>query len=500
MRKQILLATLAVLWLAGTAGMAAEAGRPNVLLIMTDQQSAEVMSCRMGDRYLKTPALDSLAASGMVFDRAYTAVPLCMPARTSIFTGRYPHETGVLRNNIPKGGRLPDEFVCMGTYLRKAGYITAYSGKWHIGLNEKKSKFHGFTILDSRTKLKPPADDNFDSRVAHAAVKFLEQKHDRPFLLVASFLNPHNICEWARRQAGHRKKITMTCGDVGFAPESGDTLPPAPANMEIPKNEPDGLGVLRRAYQTPRGMFPVGQFTDDDWRKVRWAYYRMVEKVDREIGKVLDALRQSGLEEDTLVIFTSDHGDCVGAHRFNQKTVFFEESTRVPLIVSWKGKTQAGISDALVNTGIDILPTILEAAHVAQPKSLPGRSLMDLSLGRPVDSWRHFVVSENDLYQAEGKVNGIRPSMKGRMVRSDRYKYCVYSKGNQREELYDLKKDPLETVNLATVPEYRHVLLEHRTILENFAQAHHDQLVPKLLRNDVEPRPFSFKRPKGSKR
>ena len=100
--------------------------------------------------------------------------------------------------------------------------------------------------------------------------------------------------------------------------------------------------------------------TPDDWRRQRWGYYRMIEKVDAEIGKVLEALRKTGQEDNTLIVFTSDHGECAGAHRFNQKTVFYEESARVPLIVAWKGHTAAGTCDKLVNTGIDILPTLLD--------------------------------------------------------------------------------------------------------------------------------------------
>ena len=104
------------------AGLAVAAERPNILFIMTDQQSADAMSCRMGNQYINTPAMDSLAKTGMVFTRAYAPNPLCMPARNSIFTGRYPHETGVTKNARPAGGRLAAEFVCMGTYLRDAGY------------------------------------------------------------------------------------------------------------------------------------------------------------------------------------------------------------------------------------------------------------------------------------------------------------------------------------------------------------------------------------------
>jgi arylsulfatase A-like enzyme len=190
-----------------------------------------------------------------------------------------------------------------------------------------------------------------------------------------------------------------------------------------------------------------------------------------------------------LVVFTSDHGDCVGAHRFNQKTVFYEESARIPLIVSWKGQTPQAISDKLVNTGIDILPTFLDCAGIPQPAHLPGRSLLPLALGHLDTPWRPFLVAQNDLSQS-GQVDGLRPTMEGRMVRTARFKYCLYARGVRREALYDLQDDPLETVNLAAAPEYRQVVLEHRNLLREYAQANDDALVELLLANDVEPRPF----------
>lgn len=475
-----------VMLLAASTRLTTAAERPNILFIMTDQQSANVMSCRMGNQYIQTPTMDSLAKAGVVFTRAYAPNPLCMPARNSIFTGLYPHETGVTKNARPGGGRLGAEFVCMGTYFRNAGYATAYSGKWHLCLDEKDPDAHGFEILDSKKKLTPPEDDNYDARVSRAAVKFLKRKGRRPFLLVVSLMNPHNICQWARRGAGRVQRLS--CGEIGMPPNS-DELPPAPANLEVPKNEPDGMIFIRRAYQVENGKFPVGKFTPEDWRKQRWGYYRMVEKVDREIAKVLGALRQERIEDNTLVIFTSDHGDCVGAHRFNQKTVFYEESARVPLIVSWKGKTASATSDKLVNVGIDILPTMFDCARIDRPKNLPGRSILPLALGQPVEQWREFLVSQNNMSQT-GKVDGIRATMEGRMVRSDRYKYCLYARGNRREALYDLQQDPLETMNLAGAPEYRQVIIEHRTRLREFGETRGDELVEVLLANDVGPRPF----------
>jgi len=318
-------------------------------------------------------------------------------------------------------------------------------------------------------------------------VQFLARRHEKPFLLVASFLNPHNVCEWARRLAGREQRLN--CGEIGEPPPLAQ-LPPAPANLAPPQNEPDGMTLIRRGYQVDSGQFPVGKFTVEDWRKERWGYYRMIEKVDAEIGKVLAALRQAGLEDNTLIVFTADHGECAGAHGFNQKTVFYEESARVPLIIAGKGKTAGGTTDKLVNTGIDLLPTMLDFAGLAIPRKLPGRSLLPLALGREVPDWRDHLVVQNNMSQT-GVIDGMQPTMEGRMVRTDRYKYCVYSRGQQRESLVDLQADPGEASDLAADPKYRKVLLEHRELLARFGQEHNDPLVAELLADNVKPIPFT---------
>jgi arylsulfatase A-like enzyme len=471
---------LGLAWASGFPA-AAESAKPNVLFIITDQQFAEVMSCRMGKQYVNTPAMDYLAAQGIVFTRAYSSNPLCMPSRNSIFTGRYPHETGVTRNGRPSVPMNPTELVCLGSYFKTAGYDTPYVGKWHLCYAEKDSQTHGFEIIRAKTS------GGHDANVTEGALQFLARPHDKPFLLVASYLNPHNICEWARRLAGRDQRLN--CGEIG-QPPALDQLPPAPFNIAPPKNEPDGMAFIRRAYQVPDGSFPVGNFTAEDWRKHRWGYYRMTELVDREIGRVLDALRKTGLEEKTLIVFTADHGDCAGAHGWNQKTVFYDESARVPLIVSWKGKTSAATSDKLVNTGVDILPTMLEAAGLPVPEKLPGRSLLPLALGKDVSAWRNYVVVEDDMSQT-GVVDRIRPTMQGRMVRTERYKYCIYDRGQQRESLVDLQSDPGEMNNLATDPNYRQVLREHRELLTRFGKEHNDPLVAELLADNVKPIPFT---------
>ena len=292
--------------------------KPNILIIMTDQQFADAMSCVMGKRYIHTPHMDKLAENGKSFTRAYSPNPLCMPMRTSMFTGQYPHQTGVLTNDGPRLN--PDDVIFMGKIFKDSGYETGYFGKWHIPIDTGRKEVHGFETFVEKSARRNP----------EFAAEFLRKKRNRPFLAVASFLGPHEICQWSRKQEVPGKQLDD--------PPPLQEQPPLRLNSKPPKNETDIMIHMRKSYQAHR-LFPVGNYTEKDWRRLIWGYYRLIERVDEYVGAVMTALRESGLEENTIVLFLSDHGDCHGAHRWNQKTVFYDESARVPFIISWKGKT-----------------------------------------------------------------------------------------------------------------------------------------------------------------
>jgi choline-sulfatase len=264
--------------------------------------------------------MDSLAATGRVFSRAYCANPLCAPSRSSIFTGRYPTETRIETNGsaqvwanykVENNTVDVERFPLMGTIFKRAGYATGYFGKLHIPLPEGAR--HGFDVMmESSIPLKK--DDN---DVAGWAVDFIRAKRDKPFLGVVSFVNPHDICQWSQRQR-------LPNGNIG-APPPIDQCPPRLPNFAPPKGETDIMALMERSYHLSK-TFPVGNYTEEQWRIHLWAYYRMTEKVDALIGRVLDALRESGLEDRTLVLLTADHGEMQGAHGWNEKTVFYEET------------------------------------------------------------------------------------------------------------------------------------------------------------------------------
>jgi len=433
-------------------GAAEPSGKPNILIIMTDQQFADCMSCVMGKKHLHTPHMDKLAENGTRFTRAYAPNPLCKPMRTSMFTGQYPHVTGVQNNS---GRKLdPAKFTFMGKIFRDAGYKTAYFGKWHIAISEKQKDVHGFSKLVGKSSQINPGP----------AAEFLRKPPDKPFLAVASFLGPHEICEWSRKQKIPGKQLPD--------PPPVDQRPPLRENFDPPKNETDIITHMRKAYQAHR-LFPVGNYTVADWRRHIWGYYRLIERVDGYVGTVMKALRDSGQEKKTVVVFLSDHGDCHGAHHWNQKTVFYDESARVPFIISWKGTTPGGTSDVLLNTGVDVIPTICDFAGIKVPESMSGKSLKLPAMGKDPEWKRDFIVCQNHMVQCR-PVDGKDLKPHGRMVRSDRYKYCLYSEGEQRESLVDMKKDPGEMVNLAGSEEHKKILQQHRQYLADWCKKHKD--------------------------
>jgi arylsulfatase A-like enzyme len=431
--------------------------KPNVLLIMTDEQSADAMSCRMGHRYINTPAMDSLASRGVTFTRAYSPNPLCVPARTSIFSGQYPHVTGVQTNTDITKPMNPDH-RCLATYFRDAGYDTGYLGKWHMAWPVKETSVHGFDTMDAIKNI------GIDADIPSRAAAFIQRKREKPFLLVTSFVDPHNICEWARGEE-------LPDGSVGQPPPI-DQCPPAVDNSAPMSDETDTMLLMRQSFQANR-LFPVGNFDEAKWRQYRWAYFRMIEKVDAYIGTILDALRESGQLENTIVVFVTDHGDMQGAHGWNQKTVLYDGASRVPLIICVPGMKTAKTCDHLVNTGIDLLPTLCNLAGIPMPEGTPGLSLKPAVEKSDDADPRRYVVVENKMIQGS-PIDGQKPEPAGRMVRSKRFKYCVYDYGKRRESLVDMENDPGEMINLAGKAEYRQDLERHRQYLREWCLHTHD--------------------------
>lgn len=416
--------------------------RPNIIYIMTDQQCAAAMGCA-GNMDVSTPNMDRLAGHGIMFTNAYCAMPLSGPARGAMFTGYMPSETGIIENDIP----IPDSLrnSTLGTLVGQAGYDCAYAGKWHVNTVDLPSGFaFGFRNLHGHS----------DKGLAEACIDYLREDHDRPFFLVASYINPHNICEFARNQNTPLARI----------PEfTLEDCPGLPANYAV---NPYDASVLQFEKRQSYSLYPSMDFGPDDWRRYRYAYYRLVEAVDAEIGKIIDEIDRQNLWENTVIIFTSDHGDGCGAHQWNQKTVLYEEVANVPFIVCLPGGKNSGkVLPQLVNNGVDLMPTVCDWAGADVPAGRSGLSIREVAESGDASAFlRNYVVTETNFNQTAGTL--------GWMVRTPEYKYILYDKGKYREQLYDMETDRGEMVNLAVDSRYEDILKSHRAMLREWMEEH----------------------------
>lgn len=478
-RRQFIAATasgVAGLMLNGDTpaiGSSERGNRPNILFIMTDQQHAGMMSCT-GNKWLKTPALDRLAASGVRFERAYACNPVCVPNRFSLQTAMMPSAIGMGHNGHSREAAVTDAMMqqSLGRLFDNAGYETVYGGKVHLPRKMKGIQNLGYRNLtgDSRQGL------------ADACAEFINGRHTRPFFLFASFINPHDICYMAINDF-NRTQSQPIMGNTDSkiceamldrARNSGDisafvrkNCPPLPANHNVPASEPE---CVTQEYTEARAFraYVRKNWSENQWRLHRWLYCRLTEMVDAEIQTVLDALRDAGLEDNTLVVFTSDHGDMDSAHKMEHKSVLYEEAVRVPFLMSYKGVIPVGKVDDthMVSNGLDLLPTLCDYAGIRTPDGLHGSSLRPLAEGRDKGPWRDFVVCE---------------SQNGRSLRTGRFKYAIYDSGENREQLTDLQNDPGEMNNLAGHADYAKVLNEHRRLLRQWVERTGDSIAAEYI-------------------
>lgn len=432
----------------------AQEGKPNIVLIMTDQQTASAMSCA-GNPYVQTPGMDMLAQDGVRFNRSYVTYPLSGPSRASLITGRMPVELGVKDN----GGKLADEDLQnnFGFAVSRAGYDCYYAGKWHapeqVNIPEDGTGFKKVCEMDDRI-------------LVDSCIPYLKRKHNKPMFLVASFLNPHEICEFARDEALH----------YGRLPEPDiSECPPLPYNAAIPAYYPEAITLHRR--WVPKS-YPTEQYTDDDWRRYLYAYYRLVERVDKEIVRLIDELKKNSLYDNSLILFVSDHGDGVGAHRANQKRVLQEEIVRVPFIVKPPHtKTKGVVNDeALVSINLDIYQTICDYAGAGAKADLKGKSLRPLLEGK--QSKHH------DEVYVETMLDGI--DTRGWSVIGKDYKYTLYRYYKNKEQLINLTTDPYEMQNLAVDKQYDPMLLTMRKKLYDWGVATKDKMLIRLLKDELD--------------
>ena len=416
----------------------------NILLITTDQQSATMLSCS-GNPDLHTPNIDALAADGVRFEKAYAAQPLCIPQRCSWYTGLMPHRHGITFNVTD---RVIQAESMMGQIFRDAGYATGYSGKWHISTSPENRRVHGFEWMNNIRC------NGADAGIVADFETFLRTNSDRPFIFSASFNNPHNICEAARGGP-------FPDGEPGL-PENMAQLPRLPENFSVPEREPSVIREVQGMFRAKN--YPTGNWDEMRWRLHRWFYCRLTEILDRRVGGLLQALRQSGQWDNTRIVFASDHGDGNAHHQWNQKQVLYDESARVPFIVTQPDSSLHRVDGKqLVNTGIDLIPTLCGLANIDCPPHLDGHDWSEVLSDPDLPARRDHVIIETE-FGTFGKPLGYL----GRAVRTGRYKYTVYDRGENREFFCDMSNDHGENTNLVGVPDHLAELVRHRALLRDY--------------------------------
>lgn len=402
---------------ATAAGLAAPAlarggARPNVLLITVDELSWGALAAH-GALGVATPNLDGLIARGVSFNRSYCSDPACSPSRASWLTGREAIEHGVLLNGLPQRPGLPE----VGGWLREqGGYDTFHIGKWHVLPREAAL---GFTVLHEGNQI----GEQGDIATAQSAVAFLNNRRGRtPFFLSVNFLNPHDICAWLRFPHPTQEWAALSLDPA--------ELPALPPSFATPAREPALLRLRKRSS--------ARAWTEPVWRLYLWTYMRQVEMMDGAVGRVLDALALSRFSNNTLLLFTSDHGELLGEHRLLGKSAPYEGAMRVPLVAAWPGRIGPGIDATRLVSGVDLFPTLCDYAGVAPPPALSGRSLRPILEGQPIQ-WRANL--------------GASCTVDGRIFYEDRYKYVSY-RGDDVDLLFDLEADPQELNDLSERPEH----------------------------------------------
>ena len=419
--------------------------RPNILLIMADQLAAGWLPA-YGHPVTHAPTITALAASGVTFDAAYCASPLCAPSRAAMLTGLLPSRTGVYDN----AAELPASLPTVAHALRAVGYHTTLAGKmhfvgpdqlhgfeerltadiypagldwtpdWRLPLTERLSWYHTMDSVLTPGVCDASMQTDYDDEVAFHAARALydhaRYRRGQPFFLVASFTDPHDPWEIARRYWDRYDS----------------------AAIDLPAHPAQSLTAADPHSRRLRQMCGADQVTIDDQqiRTARHAYYAAISYVDERIGQILAALHGAGLAQDTVVIFTADHGEMLGERGLWYKMSFFEPSARVPLIISMPGGRGGRRVTEPVSL-LDVAPTLAELAGTGIDAEADGISLRPWLSGRPQPR-PGPVVAE---YLAEGVT---APAV---MLRSAQHK-LVHCDGDP-DQLYDLARDPLELVNLA---------------------------------------------------
>ncbi len=446
--------------------------QPNILVIMADEHEPSISS-PYGDGLVRTPNLQRLADQGAVFENAYFNSPLCVTSRSSFMTGQHLYRTRCWDNSLPLGTEVPT----WAHRLNAVGYETCLAGKMHfIGPDQH----HGFTrrimpdihgasgistslpnwetgvpasgVVMRNRLMKQPGPGNYhhldyDEEVVSRVTRYLAEpaRKQQPWMLCAAIFAPH-FPFIARPDAYHYYLNKVELPEV----------PPGHLDSQHPQNK------------NLRKFFDCDNIPPEQARKARAAYYALVEFADEQVGAMLDSLKANGLDEDTIVIYVSDHGEMLGRHGLWYKCTFYEPSVKIPMIVKWPGQVAAGSRHKRVTSLLDVVSTMLDVSGANQ-EFTDGTSLRNLLTGDepPADAATGTVFAE---YEGHG-VTTV-----GRMVRRDNFKLNYHYK--DRSELFDLTTDPDEMTDLIDDP-------QHASLIEELTHLVTEDWDPKAIYEDV---------------
>jgi len=454
----------------------------NFLVIITDQQRRDTLGA-YGSEICQTPSLDQLAESGVRFDNAYSICALCSPARASIYTGVYPQRHGEVRNEM----EFADGVKLVSQYFGEAGYSSGFVGKWHCG-SAKLPKDFGFEGMNvpgygncSKTfeycdylrrngleqgEIIPlgtgwysnillvgmrtgPVEASIPYFLADETIRMLKEHQSRgkPFIIFCNFWGPHQ-----------------------------PYLPTEPyASMYDPREIPpwrnfyDDLEGKPNAHRRYNDAFigEGGKMRDwKEWSKWVAKYFGFVTMIDAQIGRILQALEALHLEEETVVLFTPDHGDHTGAHGgiHNKASMMYQEMYHIPFIMRVPGIGAGRVVNQPI-TNMDVLPTLLDLAGIRADRQMDGRSLCSLLADEETADWEDDVMCV---------INGVHYLYESRMVTDGRYKYVFNAP--ETDEFYDLEHDPWEMRNLIEEKAYKEEIAHMRSRLIYWAEKSEDPL------------------------
>ena len=439
--------------------------RPNILVIMSDEHTASVMGAA-GDSIVQSPNLDELAQKGVLFENCYTPSPICVPARLAFTVGKYVSKCGMWSNQSKFD---TDDIPSVASLLRDNGYECYLGGKMHYApdrrygfeelfpsyANKRFRKAHPRRVdlsdsvfFEKESELSPRFQDFYtgersiildhDKKVTKYCTELIENRRpdDNPMMLIAGYIAPHfPLIVPQKYHDMYRNQVPM---------------PHLPGGH---------IDMLPTHYQVMRKSFKVDMVPDELTKLGRELYYGLVTWFDEQVGQLLGSLEDSQISENTIVIYTSDHGENMGDHGLWWKNSMYDCSTKIPLIVSWPERWGRGKRRTEICSLLDVVQTIMEATDTPTPKDWDGHSMINL-LDERDSKWKNYAISE---YYANNIASGHC------MIRNGDFKYVYFNRINDQypeaRQLFNLKEDPGEFNNLAADSRYAALIKEMHTLL-----------------------------------